>query len=251
MSDIKLSEISSLPPKDSFKKEFNHETRHLIKKIGHLQHKMYAEGKKSILVILQGMDASGKDGVVKTVFSETNPSGIDITAFKKPTEEEMAHDFLWRVHQKVPRKGNIMVFNRSHYEDILIQRVNEWITMSRVEQRMSSINAFENLLQYDSDTVVLKFYLHLSHEKQQKKLQERIDNPEKQWKHNDSDWEESKKWDAYMEAYEYAINASEIPWHIIPADKQWYRNYVVASVVYEALIKLNPQLPTLDGNDPK
>ena len=245
--DVRLQNILTVPTKDIEKDDCEKALKKMAKEIGDLQHKMYAEGKKSILVILQGMDASGKDGVVKSVFSETNPTGIDVYGFKKPSEEEFAHDFLWRVHKRTPMKGNIMVFNRSHYEDILIQRVHNWITMDRVEKRMDSINAFEQLLAYDNDTVVIKFYLHLSHEKQLEKLQERIDNPEKQWKHNAGDWEETKLWDDYMTAYEYAINASVIPWHIIPADKKWYRNYCAAKVVLDALRKLDPQLPSLEN----
>jgi PPK2 family polyphosphate:nucleotide phosphotransferase len=219
---IKLSEISSLPPDELKKKKIVIKTHELAIKIGHLQHKLYAEGSQSLLVILQGMDASGKDGTVKTVFSDCNPTGIDTYAFKKPTEEEFAHDFLWRVHQRSPRKGNIMIFNRSHYEDILIQRVHKWIDEERVEKRMSAINAYEELMQFDNKTKVLKFYMHISPERQQEKLQERIDDPTKNWKHKAADWDENDHWDEYMKAYEYAINESVIPWNIVPCDKRWF-----------------------------
>jgi len=243
---IKLSTISHLPPSEISKKKSEVKTLSIAQKIGELQNKLYAEGKKSVLVILQGMDASGKDGTVKTVFSNCNPSGIDAFAFKKPTEEEFAHDFLWRVHLKAPRKGNIMIFNRSHYEDILIQRVHKWITEEQVAMRMQAINAFENLLVNDGNTTILKFFLNISDEKQKEKLQERIDDPTKNWKHKDSDWVEREHWGEYMNCYEYAINESAIPWHIVPADKRWYRNFFIGNVVLEALEKLNPIVPVIE-----
>ncbi len=243
---ITLNKIPTTPPLEISKKIIVRETEKLAAEIGEWQHKLYAEGQQSVLVVLQGMDASGKDGTVKNVFKHCNPTGIDIYGFKKPSSLEMAHDFLWRVHQRAPQKGNIMVFNRSHYEDILIQRVHQWIDEERVEKRMSAINAFENLLEFDNNTKVLKFYLHISHEKQGEKLQERKDDPSKNWKHNDGDWEERNHWDKYMQCYEYAINKSEIPWHITPADKSWYRNYIVAKTVLENLKNLNPQLPVLN-----
>jgi PPK2 family polyphosphate:nucleotide phosphotransferase len=249
MANIKLSKISCLPPKGLNKEKIETKTAELVEKIGDLQHKLYAEGKRSLLVILQGMDASGKDGATKGVFADCNPTGIDVVSFKKPTEEEFAHDFLWRIHKVVPRRGNVMVFNRSHYEDILIQRVHKWIPEDRVKKRMKAINAFEALLEADADTKVLKFYMHISPERQQEKLQERIDDPAKNWKHKAADWAENDLWPDYMRCYEYAINESEIQWHIAPCDKRWYRDYFIASVVYEALKKMNPKLPTLEKVD--
>ncbi|MBK8698060.1 MAG: polyphosphate kinase [Saprospiraceae bacterium] len=242
---IKLSEIATDAPKKLDKEDIKNEVKKMAKRIGDLQHIMYAQKKFSLLVILQGMDASGKDGVVKTVFADCNPSGIDTYSLKKPSEEEFAHDFLWRCHMKAPRKGNIMLFVRSHYEDILIQRVHKWIDEDRVQKRMSAINAFEQLLVFDNATSVLKFYMHISAERQMDKLQERIDDPAKQWKHNPADWEEHKLWPEYMQCYEYAINESEIPWYIVPADQRWYRNYVVAKAVVEAMEKLPLVMPTL------
>jgi PPK2 family polyphosphate:nucleotide phosphotransferase len=246
---INLSKISTKAPSELNKKKIEAKTIDLVIKIGELQHKLYAEGKQSLLVILQGMDASGKDGTVKTVFADCNPSGIDAVAFKKPTEEEFAHDFLWRIHQKTPRKGNIMIFNRSHYEDILVQRVHKWINEDKAEKRMKTINAFEELLEFDANTKVLKFYMHISPEKQQEKLQERIDDTTKNWKHKAADWDENDHWNEYMKCYEYAINESVIPWHIAPADKRWYRNYFIAQVVLKTLEGMNPQLPILDRTD--
>jgi PPK2 family polyphosphate:nucleotide phosphotransferase len=245
MAKIRLIKMSSLPPKDADRKKIEEKTSELATKIGELQHKLYAEGKQSLLVILQGMDASGKDGTTKAVFGECTHSGVSVVAFKKPTEEEFGHDFLWRVHKVAPLKGQVTVFNRSQYEDILIQRVHKWIDEKRVKARMSAINAFETLLEADANTKVMKFYMHISSERQLEKLQERIDEPEKNWKHNASDWEERKHWDEYMRCYEYSINESVIPWQIVPSDKKWYRDYFVAKAVYEALKKMNPQLPLL------
>ncbi|MCZ2338538.1 MAG: polyphosphate kinase [Chitinophagales bacterium] len=230
MSKIKLSDHPTTPPSDLKKKKTESKTIDMIIKIGELQNKLYAEGKQSLLVVLQGMDASGKDGSIKSVFADCNPTGIDTYGFKKPTEEEMAHDFLWRVHQKLPRKGNIMIFNRSHYEDILVQRVHKWIDDERAEKRMRAINAFEDLLQFDNNTRLLKFYMHISYDKQAVELQERIDDPSKNWKHKADDWKEREHWDEYMKCYEYAINESEVPWHIVPSDKRWYRNYFIAKL---------------------
>ncbi len=243
---ITLSQILTTAPNDLKKKIIVQETEKIALEIGELQHLLYAEAKQSLLVVLQGMDASGKDGVVKTVFRHCNPTGIDVYGFKKPSSLEFAHDFLWRVHKQAPQKGNIMVFNRSHYEDILIQRVHKWITEEHVEKRMAAINAFENLLEFDNKTKVLKFYLHISHERQGEKLQQRIDDAERNWKHNDADWEERNHWDEYMRCYKYAINNSEIPWHIIPADNRWYRNYTVAKQVLETLKSMKPQLPIMN-----
>ncbi len=246
---VKLAQISTLPPEDFKKKKIEAKTIDMVIKIGELQHKLYAEGKQSLLVILQGMDASGKDGTIKTVFADCNPSGIDTFAFKKPTEEEFAHDFLWRISRKTPLKGNIMIFNRSQYEDILIQRVHKWIDDEKAEKRMKSINAFEELLQYDNNTRVLKFYMHISPERQQEKLQERIDDPAKNWKNKAADWEENDHRDEYMRCYEYAINNSSIPWYIAPSDKRWYRNYFIAKVVLDTLENMNPKLPLLEKSN--
>ena len=244
---IKLKDISTLPPNEITEELAEKKTLELAKKIGQLQRIIYAEEKHAVLVIIQGMDASGKDGATRNVFGECGISGTDSYAFKKPTEEEFAHDFLWRIHKIAPRKGYFMIFNRSHYEDVLIQRVHRWIDEDRVNSRIDAINAFETLLEKDNSTTILKFYLHISYEVQQKKLQERIDDPEKNWKHNATDWEESKHWDSYMEAYEDAINRSVIPWHVIPVDKKWYRDYLIAEITHKALLELEPKLPFLDN----
>jgi len=243
MSKIKLSDISTEAPKGLSKKDLKDKTEKLVERLGELQNILYAEGKYSILVILQGMDASGKDGAVRKVFTDCTIAGLDLVSFKKPTVEEFAHDFLWRVHRWVPQKGMTTIFNRSHYEDILIQRVHGWIDMTRVEKRMAAINAFEDLIQFDNNTLIFKFYMHISYEEQEIQLQQRLDDPTKYWKHNDADWEERKLWDKYMEAYEYAINESTTPWHICPEDNRWYRDYFFAKTMVDVLEKLDMKLP--------
>ena len=243
---ISLKNISADPPIGLEKKDLKEETILIAKEIEDLQDILYANKKESLLVIFQGMDSSGKDGCTRETFKYCSPVGVRAHGFKKPTDDEFAHDFLWRVHKLVPAQGMIHVFNRSHYEDILIQRVHKWIDMDRVEQRMRHINNFERLLEEENKTIVLKFYLHLSPERQLEKLQERKDLLRKNYKHNDGDWEERKHWDKYMEAYEYAINESDIPWNIIPADARWYRNYAVATQVRDVLKELNQKYPALE-----
>lgn len=248
---IKLSEISTRPPEDYNKSETKEKTKDLAKRIGELQEMMYAEGKHALLVIFQGMDSSGKDGSTRAAFERCSPAGVHFRPFKKPTEEEFAHDFLWRAHKVAPAKGEIAIFNRSHYEDILIQRVHGWITEDHVAKRMQAINSFEELLQWDNNTTILKFYMHLSYERQEEKLQERIDDPNKNWKHNPGDWEERKRWKDYRKAYEYAINNSTVPWHIIPVDSRSYRNYCITKIICDTMENLNFQLPVLGMNETK
>lgn len=245
MAKIKLSKFETSAPKKLDKDQIKEKTAKLAVEIGKMAEMLYASKKNSILVVLQGMDASGKDGVVKTVFADCPALSIDAHAFKKPTEEEMAHDFLWRVHKYAPAKGLIKLFIRSHYEDVLVQRVHKWIDDERAGMRLAAINNFEKTLVEDNGTTLLKFYLHLSHERQLEKLEERRIEPEKQWKYNPADFEESKLWDQYMKYYEDAINGSHFPWHIIPSDQRWYRNYCVADIVHKAMLKLKPAYPTL------
>ncbi|MCO6489785.1 MAG: polyphosphate kinase [Phaeodactylibacter sp.] len=244
---IKLSEIPTTPPPDADEDKIKDETDKLAERLGELQKVMFAEQKHSALIIFQGMDASGKDGAVKHVFKECHAQGIQVYSFKKPTDEEFAHDFLWRVHQQVPRRGMIQIFNRSHYEDILIQRVHGWIDDERAAKRMKAINAFEELLAFDNHTVIFKFYLHISYEQQEKELKERIKERDKNWKHNPNDWKEREQWDKYMRYYEYAIHNSSIPWTIVPVDERWYRNYIVAKTIVRELEKLNMEYPPLSG----
>lgn len=245
MKSIKLANIPTLPPKDVDKKELQKITDDLVERLGELQNLLYASQKYSVLVIFQGMDASGKDGAVSKVFKDCHPNGLGVYSFKKPTDEEFAHDFLWRVHKRVPAKGMIQIFNRSHYEDILIQRVHGWIDDATADRRMKAINAFEELLEFDNNTIIFKFYLHLSHHQQKEELQERIDEREKNYKHNPNDWKEREHWDEYMRYYEYAINNSLIPWTIVPVDQRWYRNYVVVKTMVERLEQLDMEYPLL------
>jgi len=242
---IKLSKISTVAEKELKKKKIKKETTKIAKKIGELSRIYEADRNHALLIVFQGMDSSGKDGTTREVFKYVSPNIVSAHSFKKPTNEEMSHDFLWRAHKIVPGKGKVKVFNRSYYEDVLIQRVHHWINENQVEKRIKAINNFEDLLANDNNTTILKFYLHLSKDKQQKKLQERINVLEKNWKHNPNDLKEAKLWDKYMDAYENAINKSKIPWHIIKADQRWYRNYQVAKIVLDTLEKMDLKYPAL------
>jgi PPK2 family polyphosphate:nucleotide phosphotransferase len=246
---IRLSDFPTRAPSHLKKSDTKEKTDVLVRRIGDLQHMLYAEEKHSILVVFQGMDASGKDGATRKVFRYCSPTGVSAYAFRKPSDFEFAHDFLWRVHHQAPPKGQIRIFNRSHYEDILIQRVHKWIDEKRVAQRMEAINEFERLVQFDNDTTVVKFYMHLSRKRQHKKLVERIENPRKNWKHNKDDWKEALLWDDYMRCYEDVINWSEVPWHIIPVDQRWYRDYIVARIMVKVLENLEMKLPVLKPED--
>lgn len=243
---IIISQLETKAPKGLDEKKIKKETKQIANRIKELATLMYANKKYSLLVVLQGMDSSGKDGVSRNVFSRVSPTMVSAYSFKKPTDEEFAHDFLWRAHKQTPAKGEIKIFVRSHYEDILIQRVHNWIDEDRVTARINAINAFERLLEVDNETIVMKFFLNLSKERQKEKLIERIEEGEKNYKHNDGDWKERKHWDKYMEAYQDAINRSDIPWHVVPADDRWYRNYFVAQKVLERLEGLNERFPLLD-----
>src|ERR1044072_6904838 len=236
MANIKLKDISTRAPKDWDKEETKAKTEGIIESLNELQNLLYAESKHAVLVILQGMDASGKDGVIRKVFGALNPQGVRVHSFKVPTEEELSHDFLWRIHGVCPPKGTIQIFNRSQYEDILVTRVHKWIDDHTAKKRMRAINDFEELLKEHNDTTILKFYLHVSHEEQLERLNERICNPRKQWKYNENDFSESRLWDVYMEMYEDCFeHCDHIPWTIVPADQNWYKEYVIASAVLKTL----------------
>jgi PPK2 family polyphosphate:nucleotide phosphotransferase len=243
---IQLSDISTDAPAHLTKEAAKIQTAVWIKRFGELQDLLYAQKKHSVLVVLQGMDASGKDSAAKNVFADCNPVGLNVVSFKKPTEKEFAHDFLWRVHPHAPAKGMINIFIRSHYEDVLIQRVHSWIDEARVERRFEAINAFENLLTFDNNTLLLKFYLHISKEKQEEELRERLTDPTKYWKHNAADWKEREHWDEYMHCYQDVLNRSVIPWTVVPVDQRWYRDYVIVKTIVEALEQLDLQYPALE-----
>ncbi|NOT21791.1 MAG: polyphosphate kinase 2 family protein [Nitrospiraceae bacterium] len=217
----------------------------LIGRLEELQERLYANGNRSVLIVLQGMDTSGKDGTIKSVMSGVNPQGCRVVSFKAPSSEELSHDFLWRVHQKVPSNGQIGIFNRSHYEDVLITRVHGWVSDQVVRQRFHQIKAFEELL-HESGMTILKFFLHISKEEQKERLEERIHDPEKRWKFNEGDLEERKLWKNYMEAFEDMMAATSTvyaPWYIVPANRKWYRNLVVADRVVEALESMKLKAP--------
>jgi PPK2 family polyphosphate:nucleotide phosphotransferase len=206
-----------------------------------LQELLYAEHKHRVLIVLQAMDTGGKDGTIRHVFEGVNPQGVRVASFKKPTLEELDHDFLWRVHKQVPGKGEIVVFNRSHYEDVLVVRVHNLAPKEVWSKRYDHINGFERML-VDEGTTILKFFLHIDLDEQKERLQARLDEPNKRWKFNPDDLEERKLWPKYVKAYEDAISktsTSWAPWYIVPANRKWYRNLVVGTVVIEALEDLN------------
>ncbi len=215
------------------------------KKLAELQTVFYADGRRSLLVVLQGMDTSGKDGVIRHVFSGVNPQGCSVTSFKEPSKTELAHDFLWRIHRACPAKGMIGVFNRSHYEDVVIARVHGLVSKDVWKARYGQINAFEKHLA-DNGTVILKFFLHISKEEQKERLESRLEDPKKRWKANPRDFEERKYWNDYMRAYSDALehcDTRHAPWHVVPADRNWVRNHVVAKALTEKLESLKLKWP--------
>jgi PPK2 family polyphosphate:nucleotide phosphotransferase len=205
--------------------------------LGQLQELLYGAQQHSVVVVLQGMDTSGKDGTIRHVMSGVNPTGCYVWSFKVPTEEERIHDFLWRVHQRTPGRGTIAIFNRSHYEDVLVARVHNLVTREVWKQRYDQINDFERLLA-QNNTLLLKFFLHISKDEQEERLLDREKDIEKSWKLAVGDWKEREYWDEYVKAYEDALSrcgTREAPWHIVPANKKWYRNYVVGQTILEQL----------------
>lgn len=218
------------------------------KKLGELQYRLYAENKHALLVILQGMDASGKDGTVRHVMYGVNPQVCSVTSFKAPTSVELEHDYLWRVHQQIPARGEIGIFNRSHYEDVLIVRVHDLVPKAVWSKRYEQINNFEKMLT-ENNVTVLKFFIHISADEQKRRLQERLDDPTKNWKMNPEDVKERMRWDDYMKAYEDAISkcsTEHAPWYVIPANKKWFRNIAVSDIIIETLESLKMKFPKPD-----
>ncbi len=210
-----------------------------------LAYRLYAENRRSVLIVLQGMDTAGKDGTIRVVLTGINPQSCQIVAFKQPSTEERDHDFLWRIHKAVPRRGNIGIFNRSHYEDVLVVRVHNLVPKSEWKTRYRRINEFEELLVEGRMTLV-KCFLHISKEEQRERLQARLDNPDKRWKFSKADLEERKLWDDYQDAYRVAVescNTKHAPWYIIPSDRKWYRNLVVSQLLLDTLKQMDPQIP--------
>jgi PPK2 family polyphosphate:nucleotide phosphotransferase len=244
---MKLSKIATVPSKGIDKEKTKEKTLKLVEKIGELQHILYAENKHKVLIIFQGMDASGKDGAVKNLTNDTNVQGVRVVSFKVPNTEEFSYDFLWRVHKVMPPKGMVHIFNRSQYEDILVNSVHPYIPEKEINKRYQHIVDFEKMLT-ETGTTILKFYLHISKEEQLLRLEERKTNPAKNWKHNPNDFEERKLWDKYMVTYERIFDecGKPVKWHIIPADKNWYRDYLIAEKVYDALKGLKCELPKIE-----
>jgi PPK2 family polyphosphate:nucleotide phosphotransferase len=215
-----------------------------------LQQRLYAEGKQKLLVVFQAMDAGGKDGTIRNVLKGVNPQGVRVHSFKVPSKEEMAHDFLWRIHKVVPGKGMIALFNRSHYEDVLVVRVHDIVPEAVWRPRYTQINQFEKLLS-DSGTRILKFYLHISKDEQKERFQSRLDEPEKLWKFSLGDLEKRKFWPDYMTAYEEMLRECSTewaPWHVIPANQKWYRNLAICRTIVQTLREMNPQFPAAEDN---
>ncbi len=244
----RLRERSTLPEEEGLRKrEARAQAAKLQPRLNELQEMLYANRRHALLIILQGMDTSGKDGVIKHVVGAFNPQGCQVAGFKAPTSVELAHDYLWRVHQVAPPKGMVGIFNRSHYEDVLVVRVDNLAPPEVWGQRYDQINDFERLLA-ENGTIICKFYLHISREEQRKRLSERLADPTAHWKFNITDLDARDKWDDYMAAYEDALqrcNTPFAPWYIIPADKKWYRNLVISRILKERLEALQMGWPPL------
>jgi PPK2 family polyphosphate:nucleotide phosphotransferase len=244
--EVKLSKYD---PDDTLGWEKNHKTKSALKKsleeIDSLQYVLYAEKKRSVLIVLQGLDAAGKDGTIRHVMSGVNPQGCHVTSFKVPSAEEAAHDFLWRIHKAVPEAGDLGIFNRSHYEDVLVVRVHNLVPKKVWSERYDQINRFESLLT-ENNVKILKFYLHISKDEQKKRLLERVDDPSKRWKISEADFHERKFWDDYNAAYEDALtkcSTEAAPWFVIPSNKKWFRNLAVSHIIAETMEDMRIKLP--------
>jgi PPK2 family polyphosphate:nucleotide phosphotransferase len=243
---LKLKDIRTDEGHDQ--EETEAETAAFGEELAELQARLYAEGKQSLLVVLQARDAGGKDGTIKHVFAPINPQGVKVVSFKVPSETEQKHDFLWRIHAHAPEAGMIAVFNRSHYEEVLVTRVHDLIDDEEAKQRFEHIRAFESLLS-GRGTRILKIYLHISPDEQRQRLQDRLEDPEKRWKFNPGDLKERARWKEYDRAYEAALSATstdDSPWYAIPADHKWYRDRVISELLLETLRDMNPQYPEPD-----
>jgi len=216
-----------------------------LKDLFNLQYKLYAEDKRSLLIVLQGIDAAGKDGTIRHVMSGLNPQGCSVASFKAPSKEELDHDYLWRIHRHVPRRGNIGIFNRSHYEDVLVVRVHNIVPKAVWSKRYTQINTFEQYL-VDNGTRILKFFLYIDRDEQKERFQARLDNPEKNWKFSKGDLAERALWPNYCEAFEDALtqcSTEHAPWFIIPANKKWFRNFAISEIILETLQEMDPTTP--------
>jgi PPK2 family polyphosphate:nucleotide phosphotransferase len=217
-----------------------------IEQLAKLQYALFAENRRSVLIVLQAMDAGGKDGVIRHVLSGLNPQGCRVTSFKVPSSEELSHDFLWRIHKQTPARGEIGVFNRSHYEDVLVVRVHKLIPESVCKARYEQINAFEKMLT-DNGVTICKFFLHISRKEQKRRLDARLDDPERNWKVAEADFIERGYWKDYTQAYGDALSRCSTPWapwHVIPADHKWYRNYAVSQILRQTMESMQIRFPT-------
>jgi len=248
-SSIELTELSTrgrdfCDDRDAAEEEFQSLREEFIA----LQPRLYAEGKQKLLIVLQAMDAGGKDSTIRKICQGVNPQGVEVSSFKKPSAEELAHDFLWRVHREVPGAGMVGIFNRSHYEDVLVVRVHDIVPKSVWQPRFELINQFEKYLTA-TGTTVLKFFLHISKGEQKERFQDRLDEPEKHWKFDVEDLEKRKSWDDYQNAFEDMLNectTPHAPWYVIPADQKWYRNVAIMRVIVDTLKTMSPQYPESD-----
>jgi PPK2 family polyphosphate:nucleotide phosphotransferase len=245
---VSLDELDTADTDDVDREDAQRELENLTERIADLQARLYAEEQRAVLIVLQGIDAAGKDSTVKHVFSGSNPQGVRVFTFKEPTDEEAAHDFLWRYHADAPARGMIHVFNRSHYEDVLVVRVKGLIEEERWRSRYDSINDFERMLAREG-AVIVKFFLHISKDAQLDRFRERLEREDKHYKFSANDVRERRNWDDYQEAYEDAVNLTSTdwaPWYVVPADHKWYRNFVVARIVCSVLERLDPRWPAPD-----
>lgn len=243
LADVDPGDTSLVGDKDKAKERLVQDAE----AIAEWQEKLFAERRRALLVVLQGTDTSGKDGTVRGVFGRTGPMGLQITAFGRPSTEELAHDFLWRIHAACPRRGIIGVFNRSHYEDVLVGRVRKLADAETIERRFGQILAFEEMLA--SSTTIVKIMLHISKDEQRERLQARLDDPEKTWKFDPGDIEDRRHWDAYQDAYQDVLartSTAAAPWYVVPADKKWARNALVAGIVRRTLEEMKPRFPKPD-----
>jgi len=225
-------------------------TDDLNDRLEELQELLYAEGKHKVLVVIQATDTGGKDGTIRHVFDKLNPQGVKVASFKRPTDDELAHDYLWRVHKQTPKSGEITIFNRSHYEDVLVVRVHDIVPEGRWSRRYDHINNFEQLLA-DEGTTIIKLFLHISKDEQRERLQARLDEPDKNWKFDSGDLKERERWDDYQEAFRVMLertSTDDAPWFVIPADRKWFRNLVISEILVEALEGLDMAFPPAEDD---
>jgi PPK2 family polyphosphate:nucleotide phosphotransferase len=241
--------LADWDPEDTLGWDKGHKTKaaldKTLEKLDKLQYLLYAEHKRALLIVLQGLDAAGKDGTIRHVMSGVNPQGCQVTPFKKPSAEEMEHDYLWRIHKAVPQLGDIGIFNRSHYEDVLVVRVHDLVPKDVWSERYDQINEFEKMLS-ENNVKIVKFFLHISKDEQKRRFQQRIDDPDRRWKISQADFDERKFWDDYTRAYEDALakcSTAYGPWFVIPSNKKWFRNLVVSHIITETLEGMNMKFP--------